>query len=91
MKAPVTKMVSELAGHRTSLSKVTDDIIKAHVDAKANNDRATTLLGDEKKSKAEADAAVAVLHDLQKRTTTIRVDKEDNFPPLPKEAMDIKA
>jgi len=82
---------TNLKSNRKSLSTQTDNIIKAHVAAKANNVKSGVLLSEEKKIIEQVKTATTVLVGLQGKTAKVRSDKAANFKPLPKVAFTVKA
>jgi hypothetical protein len=77
---------AHLVSRRKDLSTHTDQIITAHVRAKANNVKSGVLLHEEQKIMGQVKKTSLILAGLQKATQKTRDDKKANFKPLPKEA-----
>jgi hypothetical protein len=82
---------TNLVSNRKDLSIHTDQIITAHVQAKANNVKSGALLHEEQKIIGQVKNVSQILAGLQKATQKARDDKKANFKPLPKEAYSVKA
>jgi hypothetical protein len=82
---------AHLVSNRKDLSTHTDQIITAHVQAKANNVKSGALLHEEQKIIGQVKNVSQILSGLQKATQKARDDKKANFKPLPKEAYSVKA
>merc|ERR1711957_887371 len=78
------------AVYRHNLSHVVKNIQTAYDGAKKNNARAIKLRSDEKESLRSVNAALVAVKGEEVKSAAIRKDKTENFPALPKEALNIK-
>merc|ERR1740139_60878 len=87
---PVRTMKNKHAVYRHNLSHVVKNIQTAYDGAKKNNARAIKLRSDEKESLRSVNAALVAVKGEEVKSAAIRKDKTENFPALPKEALNIK-
>lgn len=84
INAPVNEMKRKHRAYRKSLSGVVVAIQHAFDGAKKNNKRAVKLHKDENDSLKSVQAALVAVRGEKAKSTAIRKDKQENFPPLPK-------